>query len=452
MSSEAIVYAVVLTLLGAAVAGVLPAVKVTQGLDRRLRQAAAGVTAPQFGGVWTVLIVAQIAVTVAFPVTAFFARRDAVQLETYDAGLPTREYLTAQVSMDREAAPGSGIDTSLAGYRARFRTSTTELQRRLESTANVAGVTFASALPGTDHPLREVEVEGIARSADSTNGPIVSTASVALNYLNVTSAGLLAGRSFVAADVMSDVNPVVVNQSFVREVLQGRNAVGVRVRYISSDSLPGPWAEIVGVVRDLGMADGGNPRVTGAGIYHVVEPSPTSSMFILVRVKGDPSAFVPTLRGIATVLDPTLRLDRVLALNATHATGLRGIAFWMVGLVIVSGIALLLSLASIYSVMAFAVARRTREIGVRVALGSSRRRVLATIFARPLRQVIIGVAVGGVLVAVLASLVLEGLTVRQIGVVALYAITMLVVCLLACVVPTRRALAIEPTEALRADG
>ena len=279
----------------------------------------------------------------------------------------------------------------------------------------------------------------------------MSTANVALNYFDVVGAPAIAGRTFVAADVVSDANPVVVNQSFVRDVLHGRNAVGVRIRYVSGDSAPGQWARIVGVVRDLGMTDGGNPRVKGAGIYHVVEPNPDVS-FLLVRVSTAPAALATMLQSVGVAIDPTLRIDRVRPLDAIHATSLRGTRFWVVGLAIVSGVALLLSLASIYSVMAFAVARRTREIGVRVALGAGRRRVLATIFARPLRQVVVGVTAGSLLVATLSYLILERLTARQSAVVGLYALAMLLVCLLACVVPTRRALAIQPTEALRADG
>jgi ABC-type antimicrobial peptide transport system permease subunit len=126
-----------------------------------------------------------------------------------------------------------------------------------------------------------------------------------------------------------------------------------------------------------------------------------------------------------------------------------------------TGIAVLLSLAGIYAVLSFAVARRTREIGVRVALGASNRAVITAIFRRPLIQVAAGVAVGtlfvGVLVTLLAappdsvvadtSVVSSALRVLMlIG----YAAMMFGVCMLACIVPTRRALRVQPTEALRA--
>jgi ABC-type antimicrobial peptide transport system permease subunit len=126
---------------------------------------------------------------------------------------------------------------------------------------------------------------------------------------------------------------------------------------------------------------------------------------------------------------------------------------------LLTAIALLLSLAGIYAVLSFIVARRTREIGVRVALGASQRRIVSAIFRRPLIQVGSGVVAGGILIAAAAEGITHtqmsnagsgmslGLLVQLVG----YAALMFGVCLLACVVPTRRALRVEPTEALRAE-
>jgi putative ABC transport system permease protein len=474
LSPVTILYAFGLTLLGAVVAGVLPALKVTRGLDGRLRQAAAGVGSHNFGGIWTTLIAAQIAITVAFPVTAFLTHRDAVHIESLDLGLPAREYLAAQVAMDRDVAPGLGVDTTTAGYRARFRTTALELQRRIEGQAAVSGATFANLLPGMDHPQRDVEVEGVA--ADSSHSRSVSFVSVTTNYFRVMGARVFAGRSFIAADLESEVHPVVVNQAFVREVLGGRNAIGRRFRYASAPKKSGnitsppigreraggarrdtthaeePWNVIVGVVSNLGMSDGSEPRETGAGVYHLIEPGAVWPLFMAVHARGDARALAPTLRTLSTALDPTLRIDSVLPLNELQNANLRGISFWFRGLVAVSAMALLLSLAAIYAVMAFAVSRRTREIGVRVALGANRTSIVKTIVARPLRQVVIGISAGSVLVALLVYEARDGMSVREGAFVACYALLMMGVCLFACIVPARRALAIEPTEALRADG
>ena len=129
------------------------------------------------------------------------------------------------------------------------------------------------------------------------------------------------------------------------------------------------------------------------------------------------------------------------------------IAFWLRFLAGISAVALVLSLAGIYAVMSFTVASRTREIGIRMALGASQRRVIRAIFVRPLRQVALGVFSGIALMVSLASSAAQELPPPRMALgFLLYAVCMFAVCILACIVPTRRALRVEPTEALRSDG
>jgi putative ABC transport system permease protein len=314
-------------------------------------------------------------------------------------------------------------------------------------------------LPGMWHPRRRIEVEGGAvPPVDSAYGQRVASASVAANYFQVADAPILSGRGFHAGDVQSIAPAVVVNEAFVRQVLGGRNAIGRRVRYaepedpaaVGRDWKPGPWREIVGVVKNLGMSDGSDPKDTGAGMYHLW-PRNASALYVMVHVQGDPASFAPRLRRIAIGVDAGLHLDKMMSVDKVQEANLESIAFWFRLLIVVSAIALLLSLAGIYAVMAFTVSRRTREIGVRMALGSDRRTVLLTIFARPLRQIGLGILAGSVIVAVLVRLVMETLSWTELSLVASYAVLMTGVCMLACVVPTRRALRIEPTEALRAE-
>jgi ABC-type antimicrobial peptide transport system permease subunit len=137
------------------------------------------------------------------------------------------------------------------------------------------------------------------------------------------------------------------------------------------------------------------------------------------------------------------------------------VRMWLRVSVLLAGIAVLLSLAGIYAVLSFSVSRRTREIGVRVALGASRGRLVAAIFRRPLTHVTLGVLTGGALIAVMAfavsggdgglARVEGGLSLSNVALLLAYAALMLGVCLLACIVPTWRALNVEPTVALRAE-
>jgi len=270
-----------------------------------------------------------------------------------------------------------------------------------------------------------------------------------------------AGRAFHAGDLAPDSRVVIVNESFVRLVFGGRNPIGRHLRYRwrnspdhdgaggsrSGGAEPAPWHEIVGVVPDLGMSKATDPKV--AGFYHPLAADVVVPLHVAVHVRGgNPAAFAPRLRAVAAAVDPTLRVDAVARMDTLSDPGLEFAAFWVRLLAVVSAVAMLLSLAGIYAVMSFTVARRTREIGIRVALGASRRRVAAAVLARPLAQVGLGIVAGGVLTAIVGGQATPGALVGAL----VYTVLMLGVCLLACVVPTRRALQVQPTEALRADG
>ena len=449
--------AVGLTVLGAAVAGVLPGLKVTRGLEARLRQAAAGAGGLTFGGIWTAVIVAQIAVTLGFPVVAFNVAREAADVRGMVADFPATEFLSARIALDRELP--SGADTSLAAFVARRQATVRELERRLLAEPGVVGVTLAERLPRMDHPPHRIEVDSGGAAPENPSFPggyRTSSAAVDADYFDVLGAPLLAGRAFHAGDLAPDARVVIVNESFVRLVLGGRNPIGrhLRDRYgmrgpRSGDAEPGPWHEIVGVVPDLGMSRATDPKV--AGVYHLLAVERDGPLHVAVHVRGgDAAAFDPQLRAVAAAVDPTLRLDAVARMDTLSDPGIAFAMFWFRLVAVVSAVAMLLSMSGIYAVMSFTVARRTREIGIRIALGASRRRIVAAVLTRPLAQVGLGVVAGSVLTVILNDGIEHPSPAVLLGALG-YALLMLGVCLLACVVPTRRALQIQPTEALRAD-
>jgi putative ABC transport system permease protein len=437
-------------------------------------------------------------VTTAFPVLALFTWSDAEKIRAVNVGFPAHEYLSARMEMDRDMPIGSPSprrtvrdrigrlgesdgdqpDTSEASFQARFRATYEELVRRLTADPMVAQVTFANRLPRMYHPHRLIELDegpAAARRPEWPEGYRVSDASVGPDYFDAVNAEALMGRTFTPSEHEADRGapgtpeaqggPVIVNESFVRLVMGGRNPVGRRLRYVYFEGTrrsemgkeQGPWYEIVGVVRDLGMAvgadvgqrDGGDPKV--AGLYHPIPPGGVYPAHVAVHVRGDPVAFAPRLQQIAAAVDPTLRLYQIARLDRVNDAELEFLELWFRLLLLVSGIALVLALAGIYSVMSFAVTRRTREIGVRVALGADRRRIVVAIFKRPIRQLAMGILVGAAIVAFLMRAAQGPLAPGKIAVLAGYTLFMAVVYLFACVVPTHRALRVQPTDALRAE-
>jgi putative ABC transport system permease protein len=446
LSPATAVYAVALLLLAAAVAGVLPALKMTgRRVEARLRQLAAGGGGLRFGRLWTTVIVVQVALTVAFPAAAFFVRSHVVGAQNLDPGFPATQYLSTRLELDRDAAFAADLSATEAA--AWFDATVHELTRRLAADPAVAGVTLTDQLPGTGHHPRRIEVENDANARPDTAVYYrVANASIDLDYFTVLGARVHSGRTFHSADREAGARTVIVNESFVRRVLGGRNPLGQRIRYVDVALDERPWYEIVGVVKNLGIVIEGP---ADPGIYHAL-PAGTFPVHLAIHVRQDPTSFAPRLRALAAAVEPGLRLYDVLPMDEVGSSMWLEFNFLFKLLAAVSGIALLLSLAGIYAVTSFTVARRTREIGIRVALGADARRVLTTIFARPLLQVGIGVVAGGCLTAALAYGLMRGaLDARGTALMVAYAALMMGVCMLACVVPTRRVLRIEPTEALR---
>jgi ABC-type antimicrobial peptide transport system permease subunit len=210
------------------------------------------------------------------------------------------------------------------------------------------------------------------------------------------------------------------------------------------------------VVKNLDIGSP-NRKNRAAGLYIPTPAERFSRLYMLVHARGEPMALSPQVREIAAAVDPTLRLSNFQRADEVLNDGLWLIGLWLRVSMVMTAVALLLSLAGIYAVMSFIVARRTREIGVRVALGASRMSVVGAIFRRPLIQVGLGILFGAALIAGGGNLETEmpGLTGvftrTDAAMLVAYAIVMLGVCLLACIIPTRRALKVEPTIALRID-
>jgi predicted permease len=451
LTATTVMYAAGLTLLCAVIIGVVPALNATgRRLQAQLRQSTSRGGGRRFGGVWQAVIVIQVAVTLMFPAAAFFFHRIVVGGQSRDVGVPAREYLSAVLAFDKDAASGRPFDASDEAFQSRVRLTYAELERRLAAEVAVAGVTFADRLPGTPHPGWRIEIEREASRGVVQPRREVSSASVALNFFDVLGAPPIAGRTFSRSDLTPLPSVVIVNQSFVRDVFGGQSPVGKRIRRAQSSDAegPGPWLEIVDVVRDLGT-DG---RDGSAGLYHPASADTVSSLRLAMHLRQSPSAFAARLRTVAAGVDPTLQINELMPLDAAGAGGWLESRYLSRSLAVLSAIALLLSLTAIYAVMAYSVSIRTREIGLRVALGADKRRVIGAILRRPLAQVGVGVVIGAILVTVAFLGLLESRpTAVEAALIAGYCLLMMAVCLLACVVPTRRALRIEPARALMAD-
>jgi predicted permease len=437
LAPNTIFYVIVLAVLSAVITGGIPAFRVTNRPPRSsLQRFASHDLGLRYSRVHTWAVPALI--IVSMPILALFAGQIPHSL-TRVIDIPAlenkEEYLTA-VLRTGQWSPQDATEAAEGYVETRI-----ELERRLLATPGVDGVTFASALPGTTHARLRVEVDG------PTNGPTfatVPTARVAPDFFEVLGAPVLFGRSFHSGDVTVDggVAPVViVNESFVRKRMGSGNALGRRIRLATRQGDSGPWLEVVGVVSDLGMSLDETDR--HEGLYFPLSPA-TYPVSIAVHVRPDQAGTVP-LRAIGIDVDPTLDVAEVRDLGAIVDL----VRLWerlaILTIAVPALLTLLLAASGIFALMSFTVSRRTREIGIRTALGARPERVVFGVLSGVLKQAAVGVGIGLPLTLLLS----QGFAADGWGMIVAAVAAMVMAGLIASIVPTWRALSVQPTEAIR---
>jgi predicted permease len=449
---------VALTLLSAAIVGVLPALKATgRDVQTRLQTLSPGSgSRMQMGRLWTLLIVGQVGFTVALLPAAMIHTWDGLRLRTGDAGFASREFVSVTLTM--EGTPPTPVGA--AAFASRYGAAHREVEERLRQEPGVIDVTYAVTDPGQELAM-VIEAEGGPNPDDpvdynivegSKSGHFVRYNRVAINFFDAFDVPVILGRGFTAAD--AGANHVLISHTAARMVFGDANPLGRRIKYVgrSREALADAttlerWCEIVGVVPEFPA----NEIEPTGRIYHAAGYGEVHPARVGVRVRAsDPATFSGTLRQVSAAVNPNLQV-RDLSTPAI-AVQREQAMFRMIGvtggLVITSVIAL--SAAGIYALMSFTVARRRREIGIRAALGANRNRLLAGIFGRVVGQLLAGGAVGMLGIVALERL-LGGELLQRRGAVALpvVALVMVTVGLVAAWGPARQGLGIQPIEALR---
>ena len=432
VSGATIVYAVGLAAMAAVVMGVLPGLKATgRGISLNLHELN-GRTGPRLGAVWTTLVIAQVAVAVAVLPVAVFLAWQVAQLEMAGPGFAADQFMVGAMFMSDEDTP----DPDRVGRRQ------LELASRLMEEPGVTAVTFSTSVPGFAAG-REVEFDD-PQPTDIPGPHYVSMLVTATDFFDVYDAGMRAGRRFTAADAGADT--VVVNDSFRRIILGSRNPLGLRFRYGRDDAMS---YEIVGVVRDFPSYPPGLAMDTQPVVYHAGAPGSMYPVILSVKFAGAlPQAFGDRFRILGAAVDPALQLRRVVALE-NYYNDLR--TFWRTiawALALVTACVLLLSAAGIYALMSFIVSQRTREIGIRAALGAHPRRLVLGVFGRATAQLMAGV-IGGSLLAALGLSAAGFDAAELLQLLGVVAALMLTVGAAAAAVPARRIIRLPVTDALR---
>jgi putative ABC transport system permease protein len=423
MSLAGVFYVFVLALLAATVVGAIPALRATRKQLRDLIGQPGG-TGMKFGAVATAVIIVQVALSVAFIPVAIM-RAQELMTDVTESTFPADAFLTGRVTVpDYDGAANDAERLE-------------DVHRRLTVEPGVAAIARASWMPGFNHALAVIEVE----DAQSDIGR-VRVLGVDTDFFDLMEMRIVAGRSFTEGDATSSHAVAIVDEEWAQGAFGGRNAVGRRLR-LPAGADEGEWREIVGVVAGTARATGPGSSVS---IFEPLRPADHGSVLFYLRTEVQPAALAPQVHALVSAVDPDLVISDLMPLDDAWRPVQRSAAFLTAALLVVAFIIVLFALMGVYALTSFSVAQRTREIGIRAALGANPRRILVSIFSRALTQIGLGIVAGMLLVSLTIARSPEG-----IRLVLTVAIAMAVVGLIGCTLPARRALRIQPTDALRSE-
>ena len=388
-----------------------------------------------------VLVVAQLALAVVLVTGAGLLLRSFAKLRATDPGFRTEQVLKAGFTL-----PASRYPQDFDRYPAWPEVSAFYV-RLLERLRAIRGVRVA-ALAG-NHPLSHGFTNSFViagRENEYAQQPEIAIRPVSPEYFAVVSVPLVQGRLLDARDVAGAPDAILLNQAAVRRFFPHNDALGARI------SFWGRARTVVGIVgneRFYGVAEEAPPA-----LYPALAQSPIGAVTLLVATGRDPAALAGPVQAAMQSVDPAVALSGVEPLTRTLADSLARPRFTSVLLAVFAGLALLLASIGVYGVLSFAVTERTRELGIRAALGATPRRILRQVLRQGLVLALAGIGLG-MLGALAAGRLLRGLlyevTATDPTILTAVVLLLAAVALAASVVPAWRATRIDPIQALRSE-
>jgi predicted permease len=383
-------------------------------------------------------VVFEIALSCGLLVAAGLMIKSITKLRTVQYGFTSENILTARLGF-----PAGYTDTVA---QKRFFES---LQQRLSELPGAQAASLTSGLPGVNLGETRFAIEGRAYAKDS-DYPETRNINVSPSFFDTFGLSVQQGRGIEAQDRAESQPVVVVNQRFVRQFFEGQSPLGRRIRFGESDSR-NPWMTIVGVVPETHSGDAEEPRPPI--VYASLQQNHSNFVSIAVRAsRGDAMTMASGLRDAVASLDPDIPLYWVYSMREALARPQWFYRVFGTMFMIFGAIALFLAGIGLYAVMAFSVSRRTRELGIRMALGAQARDVIQLVMRQGAWQLGIGTVVGLLLavgVSQLLDILLFETPPRDLTVFGSVVLVLIAAGFTACFIPARRATTVDPLEALR---
>ena len=420
--------------------GTLPALGTRVNLTSALKQGSnqTGESGPR-RRLQGALIVAQVAVSVMLLIGAGLLLASFYRLQQVNPGYRSDGVLSAQVYGN----------FSRYGTIDALRRLYLPILERLDGQPGVVSAAITNAVPlaGAAPGTTRFDIEGRVTD-DPDRRPTTDVRIASDRYFDTIGIPTLSGRAFAPLDTAESLPVVVINRAMTR-YWDGTDPVGTKISLNRGET----WVTVVGVVGDVRQF--GLAQETVAQIYIPLTQAPNGfAGQVLVRTAADPSGFAQALRATVHAVDPNQPVENIRTLNDLRSEALAAPRLTAALLSVFAGLALLVTLAGIGGVIATSVTQRTREFGLRMALGAGRAAVLAMVVRQGLTLVAIGLVIGVAAAAVggrVLSAYLYQTAPRDPVIIAAVAIAFLAAATLACLTPARRATTVDPLIALRSD-
>jgi predicted permease len=435
-------FTVGVSVLSGIVFGLVPALRASRpSLVASLRSGTAGAgIAVEGRRLRAGLVVAEVALSVVLLVGAGLLVRSVMKLQAVDPGYEPRGLLTARVVLGEDRYPSDAERTRIFD----------ELVARVREIPQVEGAAVAMTVPPRSGILFGTPtIDGGVLPAEETANPVFSAIFGGREFLEALRIPLVEGRPLDPRRM----EEAMVNERLARRWWPDESAIGKRFS-VANAGQPPRWQTVVGVTRDI-VANGVEEKRTARQIYHTFEGVPPWQTLVVRVADGvEPTSLAPAIQSIMTSIDPLAPLREV---STTEFQLRRAIArprFTMVLLATFATLALLLSAIGLYGVISYTVTERTREIGIRMALGALPRGIFALVVRQGIAVALVGLVVGTA-AALAAGRALAGLLyevgARDPATIAAVAATVLATALAALLVPARRATRVDPAGAMRTD-
>jgi predicted permease len=439
LNPTVLIFTVAISLVTGTVFGLAPALQSSKlNLQESLKEGGRTSSAGTHQRLRNLFVISEIALALLLLVGAGLMMKSLLRLLEVSPGFNPDNVLTMRVPLPATKYPE---DANLVAFHR-------ELLQRVEGLPGVKGVATVSVIPLTGGNTSRFIAEGKPAPAPGTELE-ANIRDITPNYFEVMSVPLLRGRAFTEQD-KQDAPPVaIINQTFANRLFPGEDAVGKRLLL---PSVQVPPIEIVGVVGDEKVTR--MDTATTPVLYGPYLQDPDRMLNLVVRTSSDPTSVTNAVRSQIQSLDPDLPVFDVRTMqeviDRSPSTFLRRYPAFLIGTFAV--VSLLLAVIGIYGVISYTVSQRTHEIGLRMALGASRRDILRLIVGQGMTLALAGVACGLVAAFILSRFLASLLFNVSASDPATYAaVSLLLICvaLLACYLPARRAMRVDPMTALR---